>query len=100
MSKDELSEHRPSLCANAAVGDTGRYVSTTQPAQQSVPVEWKSRHCLGSSPMPVQADPVHDLWGDLLENGPARQPEAARRSSAAGAGDGADAAVPPCCWGL
>lgn len=84
--ESELSEHRPSLCANAAVDALAGYYDHAA-GQQSVPVEWK----LGTASAASHAGgrPVHHS-GQSAGKRPARQPEAAA-GAAPGAGDGADA---------
>lgn len=62
--ESELSEHRPALCANAAVDAlTGHY--DHEAAQQGIPVEWKLE-LPRQLPMP-EAD-LCTILGNLLEN--------------------------------
>ena len=62
--ESELSEHRPSLCANAAVDALAGYYDHAA-GQQSVPVEWKLA-LPRQLPMP-EAD-LCTILGNLLEN--------------------------------
>ena len=62
--ESELSEHRPSLCANAAVDALAGYYDHAA-EQQSVPVEWKLA-LPRQLPMP-EAD-LCTILGNLLEN--------------------------------
>jgi sensor histidine kinase regulating citrate/malate metabolism len=62
--ESELSEHRPSLCANAAVDALAGYYDHAA-GQQGVPVEWKLA-LPRQLPMP-EAD-LCTILGNLLEN--------------------------------
>lgn len=84
--ENELSEHRPALCANAAVDALAGYYDH-EARQQGIPVEWKLE-LPRQLPMP-EAD-LCTILGNLLEKRPPRQPGAAA-GPAAGNGDGTDA---------